>query len=74
MTADPLTAILAAHQGIADAEAQVKRLVADRARLIQEAMAAGVAAKDIADALNVDRSRVYRMAKNNYADKRRKTK
>lgn len=72
MNADPLARILSAHQGIADAEARVKQLVADRARFIQEAMADGVSAKDIADALNVDRSRVYRMAKNNYADKRRK--
>lgn len=71
MTPDPLSEILKAHKSIAAHEKEVARLVSARAVAIREAMAAGVSVKDIADQLNVDRSRVYRMAKHNYADRRR---
>lgn len=64
--------ILDAHQAVADAEAEVTDRVAHRAHLVQQALDAGAGAQPIADALGVARSRVYQMAKSNYADKRRK--
>lgn len=71
MTADEIAKILTAHEAIAAHEKELTGLVAARAQAIRVAMQSGVSARVIADALGVDRSRVYRMGKNNYADSRR---
>lgn len=54
--------ILAAHEAVADAEREVTERVAYRAHLVKQALADGVGAQPIADALGVARPRVYRLA------------
>lgn len=69
-----LDEVLAAHEAVAEAERLVTERVAERAETVTRAMAAGVGVRRIAEALGVDRSRVYRIAARNYADRRRQSR
>ncbi|GAB3192214.1 helix-turn-helix domain-containing protein [Nesterenkonia suensis] len=55
--------VIAAHEAVAAAEQEVTEKVAERAMVVQSALDRGAGSQAIADALGVDRSRVYRLAK-----------
>jgi FixJ family two-component response regulator len=52
-----------AHQACEQAARDMEAAVAERARVVRAALAAGAGAQPIADALEVSRQRVYQMAK-----------
>jgi len=59
-----LDAILAEHEAAQEAQAKVQEHTAERARLIREALAAGVGAKPITQTLGLGSTqRIYAMAK-----------
>lgn len=55
--------VLAAHAAVQDAQQAVRFAVTSRAEAIQQAMKDGVPVTEIAEALGVNRQRVYAMLK-----------
>lgn len=58
--------IVHGHEAVAEAEQRVNDLSAERREFVQAALAANVGAQAIADALNVSRPRVYKLASKDY--------
>lgn len=66
MSDDTLAKLKAMHAEVAQAEARVQELSAQRRQMVKDARDSGVTAQALADALGVSRARIYKLMDTKY--------